>query len=104
MLKFDDLAFGAALSKKTDKAVPIVCQSHAGMVNGVHHHAWIAPNRNIPNYKLSDKMISEYYIVLPHFPHEHSIENVTQFTVIASDWTEIVPSESFCLSQLPSLQ
>ena len=96
----DDGTFSLMLYGGT-KCVPLIRLKHVTCFHGMHYHAW-ALSQNIETYGFSvGRKIRKHCLFLPRFVITNDLSHKFQYTVVASDWSEIMPDASFQLPPVP---
>ena len=96
----DDGTFALMLYGGT-KCVPLNRLKHVICFHGMHYHTW-SLSEHIENYGISaGRKISKACLFLPRFVITNDLCHKFQYTVVASDWSEIMPDASFELPPVP---
>ena len=83
------------------KCVPLIRLNHVMCFNGMHYHAW-ALSQHIETYGISaGRKIKKHCLFLPRFVITNDLSHKFQYTVVASDWSEIMQDASFQLPPVP---
>jgi hypothetical protein len=100
VIKLESGEFACVVTGK--KIVTITCGDYIGVTNGCHYHQWKFDNYNPTQLDESEK-IQNYCLLLP-MPIDTGLPTSDKdpiFTMIESEWMELIPDRTF---QLPTFK